>query len=46
MENNPVRAGLAKNPIDYRFSSAAIRYTLDLDMLDTPVFWEYPVHST
>ena len=40
LENNPVRAGLAENPLDYRFSSAATRYALDLDMLDNVVFWE------
>jgi acetate kinase len=34
------RAGLAENPLDYRFSSAATRYALDLDMLDNVVFWE------
>lgn len=40
LENNPVRAGLAYSPTEYRFSSAAISYALDLDMLDNPVFWK------
>jgi putative transposase len=33
IENNPVRAGLVKNAIDYPFSSAAMHDLLDLDML-------------
>ena len=40
LENNPVRAGLADSPTEYGFSSAAIRYALDLDMLDSSMFWE------
>jgi hypothetical protein len=33
IENNPVRAGLVKNPIDYRFSSAGKNNQLDLEYL-------------
>ncbi|MBN1289946.1 MAG: transposase [Actinobacteria bacterium] len=40
LENNPVRANLVDNPFQYKFSSAVMRNSLDMKMINEAVFWE------